>query len=82
MVNLQVRGGQDLQPDQLAKLQQWKDEFMSLWGMKDTSGPLMLFRVGYAGEPAVRTLRRPLNEFMMDESQTALFHQAGSREPS
>lgn len=82
IVNLQVTGGQDLQPDQLAKLRSWKEEFETLWGMKDSAGPLMLFRVGYAGEPGVRTLRRPLNEFLMDESQTALFHQAGSRESS
>lgn len=64
-VNLQLNGGRDFDETQKMKVKQLKDELYSLYGLPEQSGAIFLFRIGYADPPSARSLRRPLESFLV-----------------
>jgi len=65
IIDLQTTGGHDLSPAQKSKIESLRDEFFSLLGIGDQHGLLMLLRAGFSAPPGARTLRRPLEDFLL-----------------
>ena len=51
--------------EQNAKLDQLQREFISLFGITKDNALIFLFRMGYAKSPTARSLRRPLESFLL-----------------
>ncbi len=64
-VNLQLNGGRDFDETQRIKAKGLKDELYSLYGLEEQSGAIFLFRIGYADPPSARSLRRPVESFLV-----------------
>jgi len=65
LINLILEGGSAFSAAQKVKAEEIKQEFLSLFGINDQNGLILLFRIGYAKPPGVRSLRRPLESFLM-----------------
>ncbi len=56
--------GQDLTPDNIRELSEIKEMFYRLMKLNDTEHPAFLFRLLVAEEPAVKSLRRPVDDVL------------------
>ncbi|MBI4358220.1 MAG: hypothetical protein HY584_02880 [Candidatus Omnitrophica bacterium] len=63
--NLNLTEGRDFTASQRARLERLKSEFLSLVGINEQNGLILLFRIGYSRQPSARSLRRPLEEFVL-----------------
>jgi sulfur-carrier protein adenylyltransferase/sulfurtransferase len=64
-VNLQLNGGKDFTPAQRKKVEGWRDEFCKMFSVLPNSGFIFLFRAGHAGPPSARSLRKPVESFLI-----------------
>lgn len=69
LINSELTGGRDLSGEQRKKLEALKSRFYFLFGIKPWQGLILLFRVGYASAPSARSLRRPLESFLLPETE-------------
>ena len=65
LINLKLNGGRDFTQNQKRKLENLKREFFSLFEIDDQNGLILLFRIGYARPSSTRSLRRPLESFLI-----------------
>jgi hypothetical protein len=66
-VNLELNGGKNFTKKQRKKMERLKRELLSLYGTGQDLCPLFLFRMGYASPPSARSLRRPVESFLIHE---------------
>lgn len=57
--------GLSFHPPQRMKLEAMKREFYSIFQIREENGLTFLFRIGYAKPPSARSLRRPLDSFLV-----------------
>ena len=72
LINSELTSGRDLSGEQRKKLENMKSRFTYLFGLKPWQGLILLFRIGYASPPGGRSLRRPLETFMLPEESLNL----------
>lgn len=65
IIDEQVTGGSSLSGKQRNLVKRLKDRFFSIFGIDNEKGLIMLFRIGYAPPPTARTLRRPVESFLV-----------------
>lgn len=70
IIDLIVNQGRDFSVAQRQKLNELKDKFFSLFGINGQNALILLFRIGYAAPPSARSLRRPLESFIMKDEIT------------
>ncbi len=67
LINSELTNGRDLSGEQRKKLENMKSRFSYLFGLKPWQGLILLFRIGYASPAGGRSLRRPLESFLLPE---------------
>jgi hypothetical protein len=67
IINYNLTGGPDFTPKQREVLERLKRDFYAAFGINDAHGLILLFRIGYAAPPSARSLRRPLESFLIHE---------------
>jgi len=65
LINLKETGCPQFTRKQKSQLQNLKSTFYSLFSLQETNGLIFLFRIGYAEPPKFRSLRRPVESFLM-----------------
>ncbi len=65
IINLGITGGRDFTALQRKKLEELKQEFLSIFGITEQNGLIFLFRIGDAPPPTAHSLRRPLEHFLL-----------------
>lgn len=68
LINSELTGGRDLSGEQRKKLEALKARFYFLFGIKPWQGLILLFRIGYSSAPSARSLRRPLESFLISDA--------------
>ena len=63
-----MNGCKDLSKEQRQKVILWKRELCTLLGCSPDSGFIFIFRTGYAKPPSIRSLRKPVEHFMLPPS--------------
>lgn len=66
ILNLSL-GPQFFSPSQRAAMEHIRDKFFSLFSVNQQNGMIFLFRIGYSQNPSARSLRRPLDSFILKE---------------
>ena len=66
-LNLHLNRGKDFNETQRKKVTKLKEELFSIYGINQNQCPIFLFRMGYADSPSARSLRRPLESFLIAE---------------
>lgn len=67
LINSELTGGRDLSGDQRKKLEALKERFYFLFGIKPWQGLILFFRAGYADSPSARSMRRPVDSFLLSD---------------
>lgn len=70
IVNYLLNGAPDLKGRQRKTLERLKNEFYSLFRLSDEQGLIMLFRIGLAPPPRVRSRRRFVESFLTYRNET------------
>ena len=65
ILNLRLTEGRNFGEKQRKKLEELKRDFLSLFGISETNGLILLFRLGYAKRPKTHSLRRPRESFLI-----------------
>ena len=61
------QGSTDFSQEQKQKLSECQKTFDSLWNLNSEQELVFLFRIGYPTRLGVRSLRRPLEEFILEQ---------------
>ena len=67
IINSNLTGSPDLTPKQREILERLKQDFYASFGINSRNGLILLFRIGYASLPSARSLRRPVESFLIHE---------------
>ena len=60
-----AQGSKDFSPQQKQKLSECQKTFRSLWSLDAEQELVLLFRIGYPKRIGVRSLRRPIEQFIL-----------------
>lgn len=71
ILHLQLIGGRLFTIAQKAKMEKIRRDFFSIFGVDDHEGLILLFRIGQAGPPTARSLRRPVESFLLKPGGTS-----------
>ena len=66
ILNFQRTGGADFRPIQRWKVEDMKKRFFRFFGVTDKNGLILFFRMGRASPPSVKSIRRPLESFLIE----------------
>lgn len=67
ILNLQQNGGVDFSENQRKSLIQMKDHFFNIFKLDDQKGLILFFRLGYAQPAQAKSVRRPVESFILSE---------------
>lgn len=65
ILNFNLTSGRNFTDCQKRQLKNLKRRFLSILQIEEQSGLILLFRIGYAPPPTARSLRRPLEDFLV-----------------